>query len=61
MTKLTLAFFTVLVVGSLGYCTREDGLPDPPPQQLLPCQPDAGSEEPLACPPPLDSGVAAGD
>ncbi|HEY2747038.1 MAG TPA: hypothetical protein VGL86_20590 [Polyangia bacterium] len=38
-------------------CTREDGLPDPPVQQLVPCDPAAASGSPLACPPTVDAGA----
>jgi hypothetical protein len=33
---------------ALSGCSREDGLPDPPLQMLVPCDPTAGS--PIACP-----------
>jgi hypothetical protein len=57
MTKLVLA----IVVAMAAYaCTREDGEPDPPVQTLVPCHPDAGSDDPLACPPPVDAGVDGG-
>ncbi|HEX4458248.1 MAG TPA: hypothetical protein VIA18_09785 [Polyangia bacterium] len=32
----------------LSGCSREDGLPDPPLQMLVPCDPTPGS--PIACP-----------
>ena len=54
MTKLALYLAVGLVAGGLVFCTREDGLPDPPPQQLVPCHPDGGSDDPLACPPAPD-------
>ena len=42
-------------------CTREDGLPDPPPQMLVPSNPSASADSPLACQPDaavaLDAGV----
>ncbi len=38
----------------LGSCQREDGLPDPPLRTLVPCLPDAGPDDPLACPPPAE-------
>jgi len=51
----------------LGACQREDGQPDPPVQALVPCDPAAGSGDPLACPPAdaqvdaprIDAGVGA--
>ena len=54
MTKLAFYLCALLLVGGLGFCTREDGLPDPPLQQLVPCNPDAGADDPLACPPTSD-------
>ena len=50
MTRLVLCLITLLLAGGLLFCTREDGLPDPPIQQLVPCSPDAGADDPLACP-----------
>ena len=38
-------------------CTDETGQPDPPVQQLVPCHPDAGAGDPLACPPATDAGA----
>lgn len=38
-------------------CQREDGLPDPPLRTLVPCDADAGADEPLVCPPPEDAGT----
>lgn len=38
-------------------CAREDGVPDPKPQTLVPCDPSAADDDPLACPP--DAGVDA--
>ncbi|NVB79364.1 MAG: hypothetical protein HOV81_13300 [Kofleriaceae bacterium] len=39
-------------------CTREDYEPDPKPQTLVPCDPSAAEDDPLACPP--DAAVDAG-
>lgn len=41
----------ILLAYALTACTREDGLPDPPVRALVPCVPDAGEDDPLACPP----------
>jgi hypothetical protein len=54
MKKLALA---VVVAMAVYACTQEDGEPDPPTQHLVPCHPDAGSDDPLACPPAVDAGV----
>jgi hypothetical protein len=51
--KIVVAALLSLVVAA---CTREDGTPDPPVQTLVPCNPDAGVGDPLACP-PRDAGV----
>lgn len=65
MIRPVLALFALLLIGSLGFCTREDGLPDPPAQQLVPCEPDAGADDPLVCPardalpPSADAGADA--
>lgn len=70
MTRFMLFLTLVLLVCGLGFCTREDGLPDPPVQQLVPCDPDAGQDDPLVCPaagsdvdmlPPGDQADAGGD
>lgn len=61
MSKLTAGLLAVLLLCGLAYCTREDGLPDPPPRQLVPCDPDAGTEDPLACPAPSDDAAASPD
>lgn len=70
MTRLMLFLALVLLVCGLGFCTREDGLPDPPVQQLVPCDPDAGPDDPLVCPtagsaadllPPGDQADAGSD
>ena len=50
---LVLAFAIAAIAAS---CTREDGLPDPPVQQLVPCDPSAASDAPLACPVSPDAG-----
>jgi hypothetical protein len=50
-TTLVILLALWLAAGlALVSCTREDGLPDPPPQTLVPCDPDAGAGAPLACP-----------
>ena len=41
-------------------CHREDGLPYPPTQQLVPCDPSAASDSPLGCPPDAAAPVDAG-
>lgn len=62
MTRLALVLVTLLFACGLLYCTREDGLPDPPAQQLVPCDPDAGQSDPLACPiAPVDSDASPPD
>ena len=49
-----------LCIAAMGEgCTREDGLPDPPIQQLVHCDPSAAPDSPLACPATFDGG--AGD
>lgn len=50
---------TIFIAYALSSCTREDGLPDPPLRTLTPCVPDAGEDDPLACPPTpeVDLGV----
>jgi hypothetical protein len=52
--KLLAACLVALV--ALATCAREDGQPDPEPQVLVPCHPDASEDDPLACP-PVDAGV----
>jgi hypothetical protein len=43
-------------------CSRDDGFPDPPVQVLVPCNPDASADDPLACPPlSTDDGGLGGD
>ncbi len=59
MTRLAMILCTALLCAGLLFCTREDGLPDPPLRQLVPCAPDAGSDDPLACPAEEDGGSAA--
>lgn len=50
MKRLTcMAALTVLC--ALSACTREDSLPDPPVQMLVPCDPSALVGDPTACPP----------
>lgn len=44
-------------LATLATCARDDGEPDPPVRSLVPCHPDAGADDPLACPPPGDAGV----
>lgn len=42
----------VVLLAVLGiHCDREDGLPDPPLQMLVPCDPSAAPDSPSACPP----------
>ena len=38
-------------------CAREDYEPDPATQTLVPCDPGAAEDDPLACPP--DAGIDA--
>lgn len=60
--RIMIAISIVLGLGLVATCAREDGEPDPPVQQLVPCHPDAGPGDPLACPTPdagLDAGVDA--
>ena len=53
MTTRALALLATLCLGSLvlGACDRDDGEPDPAPQQLVPCDPRAAEGDPSACPP----------
>ncbi len=51
MNRLAIIVFMALLGSVLLFCTREDGLPDAPLRQLVPCDRDAGSDDPLACPP----------
>jgi hypothetical protein len=51
------AVLFALVCGlSIYACARDDGEPDPPLQTLIPCDPDAGVDDPLACA-PVDAGI----
>jgi hypothetical protein len=51
MKTIALVLFALLAAA----CNKEDGEPDPPVHELVPCHPDAGSDDPLACP-PVDAG-----
>ncbi|HUJ59121.1 MAG TPA: hypothetical protein VLX92_11535 [Kofleriaceae bacterium] len=53
-----LILLALVLAALVATCTREDGEPDPPVRQLVPCNPDAGAGDPLACP-PIDAGVDA--
>ena len=59
MTRLAVFILALLLVSSLGFCTREDGLPDPPRRELVPCRADAAADDPLACPATSDDSGAA--
>ena len=50
MNKFAACLAGLLLLCGLGFCTREDGLPDPPRQELVPCRADAADDDPLACP-----------
>lgn len=55
--RIAVGFVLALCIASIAAsCTREDGLPDPPIQQLVPCDPSAAPDSPLACPAALDAG-----
>jgi len=63
-TKLGLFWWLLLACGAstLVVCSREDGRPNPPLQELVPCDPEAGADEPLACPAfATDSAADLGD
>ena len=56
--RLAVVFVLALGIAAIASsCTREDGLPDPPIQQLVPCDPSAPPDSPLACPALLDAGA----
>jgi hypothetical protein len=57
MKAIALVILAILI--AIATCTKDDGEPDPPVRGLVPCHPDAGSDDPLACPPPVDAGVDA--
>ena len=69
MTRLAVFLMALVLSGGLLFCTREDGLPDPPVQGLVPCNTDGGPDDPLACaqpgadfgaaPPAADAGLDA--
>ena len=47
---------------AIAACDRDDGEPDPAPQQLVPCDLSAPDGDPTACPPdaaPLDAPPVA--
>jgi hypothetical protein len=52
------AAIVLLLVIACARCANEDGEPDPPVRGLVPCNPDAGSGDPEACP-PRDAGIDA--
>lgn len=60
MTRLEAVLGTVLLGASLLFCSREDGRPDPPLRPLVPCVPDAGSDDPLTCPKEAEEAGDAG-
>lgn len=47
--KTVFALGLLAIVLLLASWKRETGEPDPPVQQLVPCHPAAGSDDPLAC------------
>lgn len=59
MKEVALVLVSILALSALVTCVRDDGQPDPAPQELVPCDPSAGSDDPLACP-PVDAGLDAG-
>lgn len=62
--KFILRLFWLLLfvcgASSLTVCSRENGLPDPPVQELVPCVPDAGADDPLVCPEPTSPAEDGG-
>lgn len=60
MTRLSIVLYPTLLCAGLLCCTREDGLPDPPLRQLVPCAPDSGSGDPLTCAKDAEVDGAAG-
>jgi hypothetical protein len=58
MKTIIAAVIALASLIALATCARENGLPEPEPQVLVPCDPDASEDDPLACPP--DAGVDAG-
>ena len=58
MKPLALVLVAAVAIAALVTCAREDGLPDPPLQSLVPCDPMAASDDPLACP-PADAAIDA--
>jgi hypothetical protein len=50
-TMMRLVLVAVALAMLVATCAREDGEPDPPVRPLVPCHRDAGSDDPLACPP----------
>jgi len=56
--RLAVVLVSALAIATIAAnCTREDGPPDPPVQQLVPCDPSAAAASPLACPAGLDAGA----
>jgi hypothetical protein len=49
MKAIALVILALLI--AIATCTKDDGEPDPPVRGLVPCHPDAGIDDPLACPP----------
>jgi hypothetical protein len=58
MNNITKLAILVALVSS-ATCARESGEPEPEPQVLVPCDPQAADDDPLACPPAPDAGVDA--
>jgi hypothetical protein len=57
--RIAVVFMLALSMAAIAAsCSREDGLPDPPIQQLVPCDPSATPGSPLACPAVADAGAA---
>jgi hypothetical protein len=54
ITKLAI----LVAFATLATCARESGEPEPEPQVLVPCDPNATEDDPLGCP-PVDAGIDA--
>jgi hypothetical protein len=52
------ALIVLALLIAIATCTKDDGEPDPPIRELVPCHPDAGNDDPLVCP-PTDASVDA--